>query len=172
MVTLGKSRTSLEILRLATQLKAKQKLEKKYRYVLKEFDERYDDSLLHESSNKVWVCWFQGMENAPELVQKCYKSIIKNLKNREVILITSENMSKYVQFPDFIIEKWKSGAITYTHLTDLLRLEILIKYGGLWLDATVLCTSPEEEIPSSRPNSLADFLGITNPPHYLILSQL
>lgn len=25
-------------------------------------------------------------------------------------------------------------------MTDLLRLKLLINYGGLWLDATVLCT--------------------------------
>lgn len=26
------------------------------------------------------------------------------------------------------------------HYTDMLRLELLIKYGGTWIDATVLCT--------------------------------
>lgn len=144
---LGKSRTALEILRLSTQLKTKQKLEKKYRYVLEEFDRKFDDSLPHGDSNKVWICWFQGIENAPELVKKCYESVKKNLSSKEVILITSENMNEYVQFPDYIIKKWDSGAITHTHLTDLLRLELLIKYGGLWLDATVLCTSEEENIP-------------------------
>ena len=49
-------------------------------------------------------------------------------------------MSEYVTFPNYILEKWKKGIITNTHLTDLLRLELLIRYGGLWLDATVLCT--------------------------------
>ena len=144
---LGKSRTALEILRLSTQLKVKQKLEKKYRGVLEELDKRFDDSLSHEFSNKVWICWFQGMENAPALVQKCFESAKKNLTDREIILITSENMNQYVQFPDYIIEKWKAGVITHTHLTDLLRLELLIKYGGMWLDATVFCSSPEEDIP-------------------------
>lgn len=68
---LGKSRTAQEILRLSTQLKAKQKLEKKYRSTLEEFDKNYDQSLPHDnSSNKVWICWFQGMENAPALVKK------------------------------------------------------------------------------------------------------
>lgn len=144
---LGKSRTALEILRLSIQLKTKQRLLKKYHSVLEAFDGFYNHELPHESSNKVWICWFQGIENAPELVKGCYESIKKNLSNREIILITFENMNEYVQFPDFIIEKWKSGIITHTHLTDLLRLEVLIKYGGLWLDATVLCTSSEEDIP-------------------------
>ena len=41
---LGKSRTALEILRLSTQLKTKQKLEKKYQGTLKAFDKTYDGS--------------------------------------------------------------------------------------------------------------------------------
>jgi len=146
-VLLGKSRTALEILRLSTQLKLKQKLEKKYRSCLEEFNNKYDTSLPHTQSDKVWICWFQGMENAPALVQKCYESVKENLTDREVILITEKNMEQYVQFPDYIIEKWKAGNITHTHLTDLLRLELLIKYGGMWLDATVYCSEKRESIP-------------------------
>lgn len=84
---LGKSRTALEILRLSTQLKTKQRLEKKYRSTLNGLDRSYDSSLPHESSNKVWICWFQGMENAPAIVKKCYESVKKNLSDREIILI-------------------------------------------------------------------------------------
>lgn len=143
---LGKSRTALEILRLSAGLKTKQKLEKKYQRKLEQFDREYKEGK-KKASNKVWVCWFQGMENAPKLVQKCYQSLQENLTDREIVLITSENMMEYVQFPEFIIEKWKSGIITHTHMTDLLRLELLIQYGGIWIDATVYCSRKSEEIP-------------------------
>ena len=148
---LGKSRTALEILRLATHLKAKQKLQRLYKSDLVEFDKAYDVSLPHETSNKVWICWFQGMDNAPELVKKCYQSIQEHLSYGEIILITSDNILEYAHFPDFIIEKWKVGQITHTHMTDLLRLELLTCYGGLWLDATVFCTS--DNIPDYYFNS-------------------
>ena len=136
---LGKSRTALEILRLSTTLKTKQKLEKKYRWKLEWFDENYVEKE-HKTSNKIWICWFQGMENAPELVKKCYESVVGNNPDKEVVVITTENMGDYVTFPDFLMEKWKQGIITHTHMTDLLRLELLINHGGMWLDATVLCT--------------------------------
>lgn len=138
---LGKSRTALEILRLSTQLKAKQKLERKYKSKLSDFEKIYYNNLAHNSSNKVWICWFQGMDNAPQLVQKCYKSVKDNMPDKDVIVITDNNILKYVQFPDYIMEKWKKGIITHTHMTDLLRLELLIKYGGMWIDATVFCSS-------------------------------
>lgn len=139
-VLLGKSRTALEILRLSTQLKTKQKLYKRYHGVLDTFEKQFDSNLSHEASNKVWICWFQGIEQAPELVQKCYQSVKQNMADKEVIMLTSENVFDYIQFPDFIVEKWKAGIITHTHMTDLMRLELLIRYGGLWLDATVFCS--------------------------------
>lgn len=148
---LGKSRTSLEILRLSVQLKEKQKLGRKYKNRLEIFDKSYDEKLIHNSSDKVWVCWFQGMENAPLIVKKCYQSIKKNMSDKEVILLTNDNLNQYVKFPDFILDKWQKGIITDTHMTDLLRLELLIKYGGMWIDATVFCTS--DKIPAYFFNS-------------------
>ena len=136
---LGKSRTALEILRLSATLKTKQKLEKKYKWKLEEFDKAYTEKE-HKSSDTIWICWFQGMDNAPDLVKKCYQSVIKNNPDKKVIVITEKNISDYVTFPGYIVTKWKQGVITHTHMTDLLRLELLITYGGLWLDATVLCT--------------------------------
>lgn len=141
---LGKSRTALEILRLSTTLKTKQKLQKKYKWKLDEFDSSHVEKD-HKISDTIWTCWFQGMENAPEIVKKCWQSVIKNNPDKNVIVITENNMSDYVTLPDYIVKKWKQGIITHTHMTDLLRLELLINYGGLWLDATVLCTGKAPE---------------------------
>ena len=145
---LGKGRTGLEILRLSTQYKTKKKLEKKYAKNLKEFDEQYDNNLTRVPSNKVWICWLQGIENAPEIVKLCYESVKKKLIDKEVVLLTAKNIRDYVSLPDYILQKWKDGVITNTHLTDLLRLELLIKHGGMWLDATVLCSERVENIPT------------------------
>lgn len=97
------------------------------------------------NKNYVWVCWFQGIENAPQIVKDCYASIQYWLKDREIVLITSENFSDYVSIPDYIIDKWKKGIISNTHFSDILRIELIIKYGGLWLDATTYLTGPLPE---------------------------
>lgn len=138
---LGKSRTALEILRLTATLKTKQKLEKKYRKRLSETDSNYDDSLPHHNCRKVWICWLQGIDEAPEVVKICYKSIKKYITDREIILITEQNYREYIKFPSFIQDKIDKGIIKGAHMSDLLRLELLIRYGGTWMDATVLCTS-------------------------------
>ena len=56
--------------------------------------------------------------------------------------LTENNYRDYVTFPAFIRDKIDRGVITRTHMSDLLRLELLIRYGGTWLDATVFCSSP------------------------------
>lgn len=115
------------------------KLKKQYEQLL--CDQYEGQEILQDKSKKVWCCWLQGMENAPELVQACYESLKKNLKDKEIVVITSENLGEYVTFPEYIIEKWKKGIISNTHFSDLLRLELLIEHGGTWIDSTVLCTA-------------------------------
>lgn len=146
---LGKDRTALEIARLSIDFKMKAKLKKKYVKYLYEFERNVaKEQLEHVSSNIIWFCWFQGLDNAPLIVKKCYESLKKNLYNHKIVIITADNITDYVEFPTYIIEKWNKGIITNTHMTDLLRLELLIKYGGTWIDATVLCTRDEKEIPN------------------------
>lgn len=160
---LGKSRTALEILRLSATLKTKLFLEKRYKRLINEYDKNYDGNCIHEQSNKVWICWFQGIENAPDIVQICYNSLKKNLIGKEIIVITADNISEYVTFPDYIKDKWDRGIITHTHMTDLLRLELLIKYGGTWIDSTVLCTRDISKIPEYYLNSNLFFYQTLKP---------
>lgn len=135
----GFSKKGLEIVRLSVNNKILGKLRKKYRKVIAQFKAEYTPQP-RQQSNKVWVCWLQGMESAPSLVQKCYQSLQDNLTDREIILLTEENYRSYVNFPAHIQEKIDNGIITRTHFSDLLRLELLLNYGGTWIDATVYCS--------------------------------
>lgn len=60
--------------------------------------------------------------------------------------MTDENYKDWVSFPNHIQEKIDNGTISRTHMTDLLRLELLEHYGGTWIDATVFCSG--KNIPS------------------------
>ncbi len=92
----------------------------------------------------IWVSWFQGEENAPDVVQKCIKSIRRHSNGHQVILIDDINIREIIAIPNHIYEKLSSGAITKTHFSDILRVSLLSKYGGFWLDAT---TFVSEDIP-------------------------
>lgn len=99
-----------------------------------------EKELTHEHPHKVWVCWFQGMEQAPEIIRICQESLRRHLKEREIIVLTDDNISQYVTFPEHILRKYQKGIIPRAHYSDLLRLEVLTRYGGTWIDSTVLCT--------------------------------
>lgn len=122
---------------------------KVYQYLEKNYGRKIGDFLYEKpeeydaSGDKyIWICWFQGMESAPELVKRCYASVKRNMPNKEVIVITKENMDQYVDFPEHILGKWKKGLITDTKMSDFLRMELLIRYGGLWMDSTIFLSGP------------------------------
>ena len=118
------------------------KLKKKYsKYVGKTNFKQYPG----DESEKVWVCWFQGIENAPEIVQNCIKSLKYHIKDREIVFLNKGNIKDYVNLPDYIYEKWEKGIIPYAQFSDILRIELLIEHGGIWLDATTYLTAPLPE---------------------------
>lgn len=121
------------------------RLDEKYRHYYEKKYRRFIEQLpkyknTHKYSNKVWWCWLQGEEQAPELCKACLASLRKNLKNRDITVITKDNYSDYVEIPSFVLDKYRKGYITHTQFSDILRLELLIKYGGTWIDSSVLAT--------------------------------
>lgn len=54
----------------------------------------------------IWICWLQGMDNAPIIVRKCYESIKRNVPDAfDIKVITEKTIDDYVSFPSFIYEK-------------------------------------------------------------------
>ena len=88
----------------------------------------------------IWVMWYQGIQNAPEIVTCCIESIRMNSNGHSVILISERNLKEYVCLPDFIWVKFNKGSISFAHLSDMIRLNLLYLYGGAWIDSTVLLT--------------------------------
>ena len=87
----------------------------------------------------VWCCWWQGVEQMPELVRMCNDRLRQLLPTEEVELhlLTQANYQDYVELPNYIIEKFESGKMSITALSDVLRVALLAQYGGFWIDATV-----------------------------------
>ena len=109
-------------------------------FMLEKLTENSNKSLPHNRSNIVWFCWLQGIENAPLIVRICLESLKQNLTGKEIRIIDESNRQQYVTFPEYIENRWKKKQIPAAQFSDLLRLELLIKYGGTWIDSTVLCT--------------------------------
>ena len=106
-----------------------------------------EKNLKDEDTKYVWFCWLQGIEKAPKIVKACLESQKKWLKDRTFIIITADNYKEYISLPEFIEEKYARNIIPDAMFTDLIRIELLIKHGGTWIDSTVMITGnnyPEE----------------------------
>ena len=104
----------------------------------------------------IWLFWNTGLEKAPEIVRTCYQSV-KKYAGRQVVLLTENNVQNYINMPDYLNEKLKSGVLPLAIYTDLMRVALLEHYGGTWMDATILLT---DEIPQEILNS--DFFVFHN----------
>lgn len=140
--------------KLMKKITKKHKFEEKYfNLVLKYLEKNYTQDLTDkfdgnviEDNFKVFVCWWQGLdEKTPLIVKKCIESVKNNFKNHEVVVITQKNYKDYVTLPDYILQKFEKGIISITHLSDVLRACLLCDYGGVWIDATCFMTGDIEE---------------------------
>lgn len=138
--------------------KAKKILMNKHETMIKYFELTFDGFLKNYNYNKeedivdskffnnIWVCWWQGLDNAPDIVKACILSVKRNAGNHNVIVVTLDNYDKYINLPKWVKEKIDKKIISLTHFSDILRLALLSKYGGLWLDATLYCNDSLENI--------------------------
>lgn len=123
----------------------------------------------------VWSYWDPSDLGEPEIVRLCRRSHQQWLGD-DLIALDRGNTSTYVDKSVFEIEK--SCQISRTHFSDLLRLNLLAKHGGLWLDATTLLTGqPDALVTNSdvflflRPNDpfvVSSWCIRSNPQNHLI----
>lgn len=124
-------------------------IEKDFSEIIEEYKSRSSEQSSQndekkEADGRIWIFWWQGYENAPQIVKKCINSIRKNAGAHPVILLTKENWQEYAYIPEYITRKVETGAISLTHFSDILRMVLLAEHGGLWLDATIFVS---KEIP-------------------------
>lgn len=88
----------------------------------------------------IWFMWWQGKDNAPDLVKAMWRNRLEYAGRHPVILIDKDNFASYTERSVHIYEYVKDGRITITHFSDFLRMELLYRYGGIWTDASLFMT--------------------------------
>lgn len=102
---------------------------------------KYVKSQNHKSSipKIIWTYWGQGADQQPHVIQKCISSWKAHNKDWDVIVLDETNTDQYVRLE---LPHSRMQEIGLTKQSDLLRLQLLEKHGGVWADATVFCTTP------------------------------
>lgn len=128
-----------EIISACDRIGAYRYLDRKYRPVLDRVFPKTNSEDKH-TTKKIWVCWLQGYDNAPYLVKRCIDSIKAHSSGLEVILLDESNIEQYVSIPQYIAEKHAKGIIPSAHYADCIRIALLARHGGIWIDSTVWLT--------------------------------
>jgi hypothetical protein len=85
---------------------------------------------------KIWMCWFQGLDHAslPLLNRKCIEKWIELNPDWQINILDNSNINNFVpEYFDIVNNKNLSVA----NKSDILRIILLKKYGGVWVDASV-----------------------------------
>lgn len=139
MIILGFKKSTFEMVRNIYYQRVINKIEKR----IKHRPKSTRPIMYNESTSKkpvVWTYWDTGVADAPEIVKLCLRRM-EGIKNIELRVLTSNTLENYISFPEHIWTKVTEGKIPKAHFSDLIRTELLFKYGGVWLDATVLINS-------------------------------
>ncbi len=115
---------------------------------------------------RIWILWYQGLSEAPFIVKKCITSWKNENPNWDVIVLDKENLNDYI---DDVLPPEKIEKLTFTKRSDLFRLQLLTKFGGVWADATTLCMKPLDDWIDEY--STSGFFAFNKPGNDRILSS-
>jgi hypothetical protein len=112
----------------------------------------------------IWQYWGQGEAAAPAIVRAALASVKRHAGARQVIVLDDATVENYVQIPACI----RKIQLTHrAHFSDWLRVALLARHGGAWVDASVFLSGPlDDEI------SRADFFVFSQHDFSLISNWL
>lgn len=90
---------------------------------------------------RIWMYWNTGWQDAPALVQRASQTWVVNNADWSVTKLDDASLHEYVT-DDEILPGLRTKRIRPAAMSDLIRLALLGKYGGVWADASTLCLVP------------------------------
>jgi hypothetical protein len=79
------------------------------------------------------------MDKAPWLVQQVLISWKLYNPDWDIRVVTEQNLSNYIDVP------YLTNVKSFAAKSDIIRLSLLAKYGGIWVDSTLLCMKPLDD---------------------------
>jgi hypothetical protein len=87
----------------------------------------------------IFIYWAQGFDAAPPLVRACRDALVASNPGERVHELTDATIGAYVDVPEGLRAALGDNK---THFSDLLRLLLLEKFGGVWVDSTCYVAEP------------------------------
>ena len=107
-----------------------------------------------ELTPRLYVYWGQGFAAAPDVVRACHRRLLHVHDPAQVVTLDDGNVRELVDLPDHV---WSTLAERRTALSDVLRLDLLGRHGGVWVDAT--CWAQTDVLTAVRPLCTSGFFA-------------
>lgn len=91
----------------------------------------------------IWALWFQGESKAPEIVRCCLESWRRLNPGWQVVVLDRSTVDRYA---DVGLPESTFTSLGVQMQANLVRLALLLRHGGVWVDATTLCARPLDEV--------------------------
>lgn len=122
-----------------TRIEAISICEKEFNYIYEDINQNYADrDSVDESQKNIFCFWAQGVDNLPKLQQLSLESLKRYYSDYNIILLDINNYSNYVELDTRILRLYKDGLITTQTFSDILRFNLIYKFGGVWCDFTMV----------------------------------
>ncbi len=89
----------------------------------------------------LFMYWDQGWANAPDIVKRCAATWQRHNPAWDIFFLDSASVSQKVKLPPAV----KALNLPLPALSDVIRICLLKKYGGVWADATLWCARPLDD---------------------------
>lgn len=105
----------------------------------------------------IWMCWFQGEDHSgmPELNRNCIKRWKELNTDWKVNVVSAATIPNYV--PEYFDIVKNSPRRSFPAKSDLLRILLLSKFGGIWVDASVYPMLPLKDFTPDILNDVGFF---------------
>lgn len=88
---------------------------------------------------RIWILWLQGETQAPPLVSRCIESWRNLNPGWKIEVLDEQSLADWIELPAF------PAGTRLNHKANIIRLRLLVRYGGVWTDATTLCLRPLDD---------------------------
>jgi Capsular polysaccharide synthesis protein len=124
-----------------------------------------------EIPKTIWTYWVD--EDLPELVQKCINSWRKYNPDYDIRILNKDTVSSWV--PELKLNELKHNDKPARE-SDFVRLSVLSKYGGFWVDASMGMTKSLNAIRDIQSEKGCEFIGyylegFTSRPEYPVIES-
>lgn len=107
----------------------------------------------------IWTYWDN---NIPQSVSKLINEWVYLNPSWEIKILTKDNLPKFLKSHE-LPKKFYDGIETPQYSSDIVRIAILNKYGGVWLDASIKLLKSLNWVTDEFNNTNIDYLGYKMP---------